>query len=293
MLGGAMAPRATTIDLLTVVDLLQQHITAALGRAVSGAGRKSERQRVWTLEALIQFWTAVVLRAPPALSQALADSLEGRDPTYPRVEASPEAFFQRCRDLRPAFFAEVFQRFTARLVTAVPPRYAAEVAPVRARFAAIVILDGSRLAAIAHRLKLLWNERAVVLPGCRLGVYDLGRGLCRQLTFSADAAASEMTRAKAAVATLPRDTLVLGDRLYGTDALLVSQLSALPSGSPAEGSRRRSKPAGLSNRVIGRFDGRVPITAFVPLINHRAPPWPCLPRTRTRTRRPAHRRRRP
>src|SRR2546425_8064425 len=85
-------------------------------------------------------WDEVL--AKDTLSQALADSLEGRDPTYPRVEASPEAFFQRCRNLRPAFFAEVFQRFTARLVSAVPPRYAAEVALVRARFAAIVILDG-------------------------------------------------------------------------------------------------------------------------------------------------------
>ena len=118
--------------------------------------------------------------------------------------------------LEAAFFAEVFQRFTTRLVTAVPSRYAAEVAPVRTRFAAIVILDGSRLAAIAHRLKLLWNERAVVLPGCLLGVYDLGRGLCRHLHFSADAAASEMTRAKVVLAALDRDTLVLGDRLYGT-----------------------------------------------------------------------------
>src|SRR2546426_6891381 len=96
---------------------------------------------------------------------------------------------------------------------ATPPRYAADMAPVAARFAALVILDGSRLAAIAHRLKLLWNERAVVLPGCLLGVYDVGRGLCRHLHFSADAAASEMTRAKAALAGLARDTLVLGDRL--------------------------------------------------------------------------------
>ena len=211
-----MAGRAKTIDLLRVVDLLQKHITPALCRTVFGAVRTTERQRVWTLEALIRFWTAVVLRAPQALSQALVDSLEGRDPTFPRIPASPEAFFQRCRDLRPAFFAEVFQRFTARLLTAVPPRYAAEMAPVRARFATVVILDGSRLAAIAHRLKLLWNERAVVLPGCLLGVYDVGRGLCRHLTFSADEAASEMTRAKAVLAELPRDTLVLGDRLYGT-----------------------------------------------------------------------------
>jgi hypothetical protein len=211
-----MARRRKEVDLLRVIDLLQTHITRALCRTVFRQVRKTERQRVWTLEALVRFWTAVVLRAPTALSQALADSLETRDPLMPRIEASPEAFFQRCRDLRPAFFAEVFRRFTARLLQATPPRYAADMAAVTARFAAIVILDGSRLAAIAHRLKLLWNERAVVLPGCLLGVYDLGRGLCRQLYFSADAAASEMTRAKAALADLPRNALLLGDRLYGT-----------------------------------------------------------------------------
>jgi hypothetical protein len=42
-----------------------------------------------------------------------------------------------------------------RLLQATPPRYARDMAPVYARFATVVILDGSRLAAIAHRLKLL------------------------------------------------------------------------------------------------------------------------------------------
>src|SRR5258708_26917346 len=130
-----MAKRAKTIDLLRVVDLLQEHITPALCRTVFGAVRRTERQRVWTLEALIRFWTAVVLRAPKALSQALVDSLEGRDPTFPRIEATPEALFQRCRDLRPAFFTEVFERFTARVATAVPPRYAAQVEPELERLA--------------------------------------------------------------------------------------------------------------------------------------------------------------
>ncbi len=86
---------------------------------------------------------------------------------------------------------------------------------MQARFAGVVVVDGSRLAALAHRLKLLWAERAVVLPGCLLAVYDLGRGLCRTLDFCADAAAGELARAQAAVAALPRDTLVLADRLYG------------------------------------------------------------------------------
>src|SRR5258708_37208544 len=115
-----MAKRAKTIDLLRVVALLQEHITPALCRTVFGAVRTTERQRVWTLEALIRFWTAVVLRAPKALTQALVDSLEGRDPTYPRSAASPEAFFERCRDLSPPLFAEVVQPFTGRVVA--PPR---------------------------------------------------------------------------------------------------------------------------------------------------------------------------
>jgi DDE family transposase len=214
-----MARRRTAeIDLLRVVDLLHEHLTAPLCHAAFKRVRRTERQRAWTLNALVQFWTAVVLRAPTALSQALADAREGREPMFPRIQASPEAFFQRCRDLRPAFFVEVFERFTARLVDAVPPRYAADLAPLYARFAAVVALDGSRLAAIARRLKLLWNERAVVLPGAVLSVYDLGRGLCRALHFDPDAAASEFARARAVVGTLPANTLVVADRLYGTTA---------------------------------------------------------------------------
>ncbi len=210
--------RRAHIDLLRVVDLLHEHLTPALCRAAFRRVRKTERQRAWTLNALVQFWTAVILRAPKALSQALADSLEGREPLFPKIVATPEAFFQRCRDLRPAFFTEVFERFTTRILDVVPPRYAADLAPVYARFTAVVLLDGSRLAAIARRLKLLRDERAVILPGALLGVYDLARGVCRALHFDPDAAASEMTRARRVVGTLARHSLVLGDRLYATAA---------------------------------------------------------------------------
>jgi len=67
------------------------------------------------------------------LSQALVDSLEGGIRRSPGSRRAPKHSFSAVAILRPAFFAEVFQRFTTRLVTAVPPRYAAEVAPVRAR----------------------------------------------------------------------------------------------------------------------------------------------------------------
>ena len=79
------------INLVRVMDLLQEHISSALCQATFRRVRTTERQRKWTLHALVSFWTAVILRAPPALSQALLDSLEGREPLVPRIQATPEA----------------------------------------------------------------------------------------------------------------------------------------------------------------------------------------------------------
>lgn len=212
---GVPRSASVSVDLARVLELLRTHITAALCQTVFATLRITERQRCWTLQALVEFWLAVILRAPRALSQALYETLESSEPLFPHVEATPEAFFERCQRLRPAFFAAIFARFTAALLAATPARYAPDLGELQARFAAVVVVDGSRLAAIAHRLKLLWPERAVVLPGCLLAVYDVGHGLCRTLDFCADAAAGELARAQAALAPLPRDTLVLADRLYG------------------------------------------------------------------------------
>lgn len=261
---------AREIDLLRIAVLLQTHVTPALCRAVFKRVRTSERQRAWTLDALVRFWMAVVLRAPQALTHALRDAQEGREPLFPRVRASPEAFFQRCRDLSPAFFAEVFRRVTAQLLTAAPPRYAAELGAVQTRFPAIVLLDGSMLAAIARRLKLLWNERAVVLPGSLIAAYDLGRGLCRALTVCPDAAVSEIVRARALVATLPRHSLVVADRYYST-----ADFFATLAARPCWGLVRRARRLGLVKlqrlsrrryaggrledwRVRAGWDGRTP-----------------------------------
>jgi hypothetical protein len=146
---------ARRICLLRVLDLLHTHITGALCHGEFGRVRTTERQRDWTLEALVQLWTAVILRAPPALGQALADAVEGREPLFPRIPATPEAFFQRRRDLRAAFFAAVFQAFTARLVPLTPPRFAAELAPLQGRFADLLILypwaKGPRSSSVSSR----------------------------------------------------------------------------------------------------------------------------------------------
>lgn len=81
--------RRGSIDLLRLVDLLQEHITPALCHAAFGRVRKTERQRAWPLDALVRFWIAVILRAPKALRQALAEAQEDREPLFPRAAAPP------------------------------------------------------------------------------------------------------------------------------------------------------------------------------------------------------------
>ncbi len=210
-------PRGDTsvrIDLTRTLELLRQRITRALCGAAFQKVRTSERERQWSLEALVQFWISVVLRAPPSLSHALVETREGREPFVDPVPTTDQAFFQRCRDLSWRFFAEVFRRFAEELVSSTPPRFCSKLTGLRERFPDVLLIDGSRLAAVAHKLKILWNERAVVLPGCLEVVYDLFRGIPRVVAFCADAASAEMNRAKEVLDSIQRDSLIVGDRLY-------------------------------------------------------------------------------
>jgi hypothetical protein len=213
--GGSHSAR---VDLTRTLEILKEHSTEALCQAAFKSVRTTERQRRWSLAALVQFWTAVILRAPPSLSHALCQMREGQEPLVPRIQATDESFFERCRDLSWKFFREVFSMFIERIAARAKPRFCAPLAGLRERFADVVLIDGSRVAAIAHKLKILWDERAVVLPGCLLAVYDLFRGIPRMLEFSVDAAAGELTRAKEALAHIKRGTLIVGDRLYAMGA---------------------------------------------------------------------------
>jgi hypothetical protein len=210
------------IELLGTVELLHDYLTTSLCQTVFQQTRTTERERQWSLEALASFWTAVILRAPPSLTQALQEAAGGSGSGWPHVEASPEAFFQRCQNLNWCFFANLHKAFLTQILPQAQPVYASPVHPVRERFKEVWIVDGSRLDAVAKRLKLLWDVRARVLPGCLTAFYDLYRGIVRHLAFNADAAAAELPRAAAALAHVPKGTLLLGDRLYGVGAFFAA-----------------------------------------------------------------------
>ncbi len=55
---GVPRSASVSVDLVRVLELLRTHITAALCQTVFATTRITERQREWTLEALVQFWLA-------------------------------------------------------------------------------------------------------------------------------------------------------------------------------------------------------------------------------------------
>jgi Transposase DDE domain len=214
---------------LGTVQLLHDHLTTSLCQTVFHQTRTAERERQWSLAALASFWTVVILRAPPSLTQALQEAAVGNGSGWPHVEASPETFCQRCQTLPWRFFANLHEAFVTQVLPQAQPVYAWPLHALRERFQEVWIVDGSRLDAVAKRLKLLWDVRAQVLPGALTAFYDLYRGIVRHLAFHADAAAAELPRATAALQQIPKDTLLVGDRLYGVGAFFAA-LSARRNG---------------------------------------------------------------
>jgi hypothetical protein len=225
-----LSDRHIDVHLVPPLEILHAHVTKALCDEVFGELRTTERERKWSLFALARFWLAVVLKAPPSLSQLL-QLMRGRELEgfLPEVSASAESFFMKCKDLSPVFFAEVHRRFIEGVLPEAPKCFAGQVAHLQKKLTDIVVIDGSRLDKVRHRLKILWGEKAAVLPGCILAVYDLFRGITRQVWFDGDAAASEFTRATLAVQCLEKGTLVLADRLYASSVELFDLLDGCGS----------------------------------------------------------------
>jgi hypothetical protein len=174
------------------------------------------------LEALILFWTEVTIRAPESLSQAVLEIAKGMGWIAPKVEATTQAFFERCQSLRPDFFLGVLTSFIRSISKIAPATYASETASLLERFGGVLILDGSRLDAIRHRLKILWDQRAVILPGCITALYHLHQGIVLAFEFCADAAEGEIRRAERLIENALKagraaaGNLIVGDRYYCT-----------------------------------------------------------------------------
>src|SRR5690606_21925982 len=106
---GAGKNRDVYVQLAPSIEFLQGIISEALCEEVFRDVRITERERKWSLFALSRFWLAVIVDAPPSLSDALDRTRYG-DPRglLPAVDASAQAFFERAKNLRSSFFAELY-----------------------------------------------------------------------------------------------------------------------------------------------------------------------------------------
>jgi hypothetical protein len=208
------------VDLVSVTDVLHEYLDCALVDAAYEDLRNGERERAWTLKHMVEFWTAVILRAPPSLSHALRRACGGRASGYPHVDASPQAFFKRSSSLRWEFFAEVFRGFVERVTKHEPGQFARHHRDVAERFGRLLVIDGSNLDPVARRLKILWKQPEAPIPGSIFACYDLLRGTLADLRYTHTLRKGELTLAREALAHLPAGSLLIGDRLFGTPKFL-------------------------------------------------------------------------
>jgi hypothetical protein len=150
---------------LGTVQVLPEHLTTSLCQTVLQPTRTTERERRWSLAAWASFWTAVLRRAPPSLTQAIEEAATGNGAGGPRVHATPEAFVARCPTWPWRCLAPLSEACVAQGLPQATPGSAAPLHPLRARVPEVWSVDGARLAAVAHRLKRRREVRARVLPG--------------------------------------------------------------------------------------------------------------------------------
>lgn len=212
----AATAQKMSVNLLETVSVLNRHLTETLCQQVFQSVRTTEREREWSLFALGKFWTAVTLQAPNSLGQALAQARTDNNGLLPEVTATDGGSFQRYKTLNWKFFHALYYAFTQKLLGEAQPVFGGKVSGLRARFPDLFLIDGSRLDPIAHKLKILRNVTSSILPGCVTVVYDLFRGVTRQVLFDPDAAAAELLRAVPILSSLPKGALIVGDRLYAS-----------------------------------------------------------------------------
>lgn len=234
-----MVDQEPRVDLLGTVEILHRYLTQSLCRETFDRVRRGERERTWSLHVLADFWTAVILRAPPSLTHALSEASGGGSP-YPRTGGSDQGFFERCQNLSSDFFGSLFTEFSDVVACQEPASFAGEQSSLVRRFGRVFVLDGSTLDQVARRLKILWKDRRVPLPGSIVALYDLARGFPTRLDFDRVPTGKEPLGARRVLADVPMGSLTVADALYGLPHFFQTL-----SKHKAFGLARRNRRAGM------------------------------------------------
>lgn len=124
------------------LSVLWDHLTPELCREVFEITRDKERERKWTLFALMKVWMGLLQNPVLTQTQAIEACGQGH-PMFPLVEASSESFFMRMQSLRPEFFRNIFTGFTKSIEDKLPANFQSELAVSVEDFPEIYAVDGN------------------------------------------------------------------------------------------------------------------------------------------------------
>lgn len=195
------------------LSIVKKHLTESLCEEIFLATRDKERQRKWTLFALVWFWIGLLQLRFASQTRALLEGQKGH-PLLPQVDASPESFFMKIQSVRPVFFRNVFSVFTKALQPELKLSFAHTLDVDEKAFPNIFAIDGSRLEKVGRLLKVTRTTTKAILPGSMQGLYDVRRGILRDLWFDPNGFASEISMLDQVLEEIPPGALILGDRYY-------------------------------------------------------------------------------
>jgi hypothetical protein len=196
------------------LDPVWTHLTEEACHEVFEATRDRERQRKWTLSTLMRVWMGLLQNPTLSQTEAIEICAGGKHALFPKVEASSESFFMRIASLRPTFFRNLFLRFTIAIQCELALNFASDLSVDVKAFPEIYVIDGSRLAKVGRVLKVARNTTKAIIPGSMEALYDLRRGVLRDLWFDPDGARSEMAMLDQVLGSVQEGALLINDRYY-------------------------------------------------------------------------------
>jgi hypothetical protein len=196
------------------LSVIWKFLTPSLCEAVFASTRMAERRRKWTLYAMVWFWVALLQSRYTSQTRALLETMRGALPLFPKVDATPEAFFQKTKNTRPEFFRNLFVAFTDSLKSIATACFETQLQISATLFPHIYALDGSRLAKVGRLLKVARNTTKAIIPGSMEALYDLRRGILQDLYFDPDGCAGEIRMLEQILDRVAKGALILADRYY-------------------------------------------------------------------------------
>ena len=172
------------------------------------------RERILTLPIMVAFVLSLIWRQFGSVREAVRvlneEGLLWTDP----IEVSHQALSLRLRTFPAQLFEQIWRDLLPKLLQRWGQRQR-PLAPVlqwaQTHFTAVLILDGSTLDALLHKVGLLRDREGTVLAGRMAALLDLLSRLPRELWYEEDEQAHDQRFWERALATLKAGTLLIFD----------------------------------------------------------------------------------